>query len=125
MKTPAAVAGASLTISDRSGLPLALMPQCRPLARKPDGAVTPPAIDAEVRHERATAVRRPFDGGSTSVRRLARSSSRTIAYWPQLRNSGHELQSCAIFSGTQVCGTIEKPRRTKNAGSWANAHRRV
>ncbi len=31
------------------------------------------------------------------------------------------LQSCAIFSGTQVWGTIEKPRRTKNAGSWANA----
>ena len=48
-----------------------------------------------------------------------------MAYWPQLRNSGHEWQSCAIFSGTQVCGTIEKPRRTKNAGSCANAHRRV
>ncbi len=37
MKRPAADAGASLTISERSGLPLALMPQCSPLARKPDG----------------------------------------------------------------------------------------
>ena len=39
---PAALAGVLLTISEGSGLPLALMPQCRPLARNPDGAVTTP-----------------------------------------------------------------------------------
>ena len=33
----------SHTTSERSGLPLALMPQCRPAARKPAGAVTPPS----------------------------------------------------------------------------------
>ena len=105
----------------RSGLPLALMPQCRPLARKPDGAVMPPGIALEVSH-----------GGPRPTRRCrrrraacARSRSRTMAYWPQLRNSGHEWQSWAIFSGTQVCGTIEKPSRTKNRGSCANAHRRA
>src|SRR5688572_14536589 len=43
VNTPAAAAGVSLTISDRSGLPLALIPQWSPLARKPDGAVTPPS----------------------------------------------------------------------------------
>ncbi len=48
-----------------------------------------------------------------------------MAYCRQLRNSGQVLQSWAIFSGTQVWGTIEKPRRTKNAGSWANAQSRA
>ena len=36
------------TSSARSGLPLALMPQCRPAARKPRGAVTPPAMSVIV-----------------------------------------------------------------------------
>ncbi len=31
------------------------------------------------------------------------------------------MQSCAIFSGTQMCGTIVNPMRTKCDGSCANA----
>ena len=31
------------------------------------------------------------------------------------------MQSCAIFSGTQMCGTIVKPMRTKCDGSCVNA----
>ena len=31
------------------------------------------------------------------------------AYWPHRRNSGHDVQSCAIFSGTHMCGTIVNP----------------
>ena len=38
----------------------------------------------------------------------ARSGSIT-AYCPQCRNSAHDVQSWAIFSGTQMCGTIVKP----------------
>ncbi len=45
VKIPAAWAGRSLTIRARSGLPLALIPQCSPEARNPAGAVTPPSID--------------------------------------------------------------------------------
>ena len=41
---PAADASLSLTINDRSALPFALMPHATPAARKPAGAVTPPAI---------------------------------------------------------------------------------
>src|SRR4030095_13048697 len=63
VSSAAADAGVSLTISDRSGLPLALMPQCRPLARNPDGAVTPPSID------RLDMNRRSFADGSTDARR--------------------------------------------------------
>ena len=33
----------------------------------------------------------------------------TMAYCPQRRNSGHLTQSVKIFSGSQRCGTIEKP----------------
>src|SRR5262245_5870137 len=44
VKTPAALAGASVAISARSGLPDALMPQARPVARTPRGAVTPPSM---------------------------------------------------------------------------------
>jgi hypothetical protein len=43
VKTAAADAVVSLTTSARSCLPFALMPQCRPAARKPRGAVTPPS----------------------------------------------------------------------------------
>ena len=49
-----------------------------------------------------------------------RSISRT-AYWPQRRNRAHPVQSWAIFSGIQMCGTIVKPRRTKCDGSCVKA----
>ena len=72
----------------------------------------------------ARAVARRAGYGGTAVvaaaRRAARSGSIT-AYWPQWRNSGQPTQSCAIFSGTQMCGTIEKPRRTKCDGSCVKA----
>ena len=32
------------------------------------------------------------------------------------------MQSCEIFSGTQMCGTIVKPMRTKCDGSCVKAH---
>ena len=78
----------------------------------------------------------PFDAGArararTGARSAAsgvrsptpcRSGSAT-AYWPQRRNSAQPAQSCAIFSGSQACGTIEKPRCTKCDGSCVKAHR--
>ena len=59
-------------------------------------------------------------GRSGPIVTPARSGSVT-AYWPQRRKSEHEVQSFAIFSGTQMCGTMVKPMRTKCDGSWAKA----
>ena len=127
---------------------MALMPQATPAARKPGGAVMPPSIDRrDVRwHARCGHAGPPRRSTPTSRssaqprvavamraavddrRRLlgsdvtpARSGSIT-AYWPQCRNSAHAVQSCAIFSGTQMCGTIVKPMLTKCDGSCVNAH---
>src|SRR5687768_356017 len=62
VNTPAAAAGTSLTISERSGLPLALIPQWSPLARKPEGAVTPPSTGRRLDMNRtATLVRAGAD----------------------------------------------------------------
>ena len=60
-------------------------------------------------------------GCSGRMRTPARSGSVT-AYCPQRRNSGHAVQSCAIFSGTHMCGTIVKPILTKCEGWCVNAH---
>ena len=105
-----------------AGLDAAVQPAGAEAGRRGDAALDRPHVrhGRGGAHVRSDVRRRRFDDACRTSDR-ARS---TIAYWPQLRNSGHELQSCAIFSGTQVCGTIEKPRRTKNAGSCANAHRR-
>ena len=51
----------------------------------------------------------------------ARPQWSVTAYWPHRRNSGQAVQSCAIFSGTQMCGTIVKPSFTKCDGSWVKA----
>ena len=59
-------------------------------------------------------------GRSGPTRAPARSGSVT-ACWPHRRKSEQDVQSCAIFSGTQMCGTIVKPMRTKCEGSCANA----
>ncbi len=44
VNTPAALAGVSVAIKARSGLPDALIPHANPAARNPFGAVTPPSI---------------------------------------------------------------------------------
>ena len=53
---------------------------------------------------------------------VPRSGSAT-ASCPQVRNLGHPTQSVAIFSGSHVCGTMVKPRRTKCVASCVNAQR--
>ena len=60
-------------------------------------------------------------GSSGPMVTPARRASIT-ACWPQRRKSAQPVQSCAIFSGTQMCGTIVKPMRTKCDGSCVNAH---
>ncbi len=60
-------------------------------------------------------------GSSGPIVTPARRASIT-ACWPQRRKSAQPVQSCAIFSGTQMCGTIVKPMRTKCDGSCVNAH---
>src|SRR5690606_41030885 len=51
---------------------------------------------------------------------VPRSGSAT-AYCPHVRNFGQAWQSVAIFSGSQVCGTMVKPSRTKCAASCVKA----
>ena len=67
------------------------------------------------RADRAPAVDHRWPAVSGLTCTPARSGSVT-AYWPQRRNSGHDVQSWAIFSGTHMCGTIVKPSLTKCDG---------
>ena len=88
------------------------MPQCRPLARNPDGAVTPPSIGDVTGTGRRSPPSTEFD--DVHVRELEYD-----AYWPHLlhsvtRRSVRDLRHPGV-------GTIGN-RRRKNVGSWANAH---
>ena len=92
-------------------LPFALMPALTPAARNPRGAVTPPAIardrDAVIMTSVSVADRRAARVAALGVeRRVERHDHRVLA---ALRNCGHFTQSVKIFSGSQRCGTIEKP----------------
>src|SRR5688572_7980284 len=101
VNTPAAEAGVSLTISERSGLPLALIPQWSPLARNPEGAVTPPSTGLRLdmyrralvrvsanlrRHHRAIEVE--HDGVLTAVaeQRTAIAVARDLLGHPRVRD---------------------------------------
>ena len=152
VNTAAALAGASAASSARSRAPDALMPQATPAARKPrrrrdaaldavDASVDaltpapprparPPASPTCASWRRSTFGRRgamlrlPWisaagRSGRTLDARAQRQRHRVLAAVAEQRAA---VQSCAIFSGTQTCGTIVKPRRTKCDGSCVNAH---
>jgi hypothetical protein len=61
---------------------------------------------------------RPEDSGTAAVP----GGVSMTAYWPHFWKRGQLQQSAATFSGSQVCGTIENPNRTKNRASCVNAH---
>ena len=88
-------------------------------ARDPRGAKASGSGDAAVdRVDRARLRMRTVSPRARPAARCTADASpepseSTTACWPHRRNSGQRWQSSAIFSGTQTCGTIEKPRRTK------------
>ena len=91
-----------------------LMPANTPAALKPAGAVTPPSIFWILMSSPVAAL--DMEGcGAASVSGVT-SRSVTIANCSHCRNSAQLRQSAAIFSGSQVCGTIEKPMCAKYAG---------
>ena len=135
----------------RSRPPDALMPHATPAARKPRGAVMPPSTAVNVTSGWSAAPSRRYRLGRSSSadfderpqrqppggrraravddrrRKLgpdrdAGAQGSITACCPQRRKSAQPVQSCAIFSGTQMCGTIVKPMRTKCDGSCVNAH---
>ena len=53
----------------------------------------------------------------------ARTSGSITAYCPQVRKCAQDRQSASIFSGSQVCGTIENPIWTKYPATCVNAER--
>ena len=124
VKTPAAL---RRRVADdaaaRSGLPLALMPQCRPLARKPDGAVMPPANGDAI-----SATAGPHGGARAGARlgmrlpRQVQDDRRTGRSCGTAGTSGSRARSSPA---PRCAARSRSPSRTKKRGSCANAHRRA